>query len=237
MVLGLAACGGDDGDSSARHETTAVSSLDGVYDGDWMASDGDYGRFDTQLSHGKLYSSSADGIIMELDVKLAGNAVTATGRFYCDDDTKGTVQGSGTLSGSHITMSLDSSDGIHNNVIFTRTTTPDDKAGFDLIKGMYHNLAGTLNINFSAAGALSGALSGGDSLGCIYSGDIDIIDPSINVYALTLNMASCGDYNGDYKGFVSRDKSDGSLHAIYGNAERLLVIALLAESDYWGLFD
>lgn len=234
MVSGLAACDGifeefygDSGDSVDSGTSGSSSStellLDGVYSGGWTASDGSRGSFDTQLSHGKLYGVSDDKTIMELDVKLAGNAVTATGRFYLNDDEKGTVQGSGTLNGTQITMSLDRSDGIHNNVIFVRTATSDDGSSFDLIKGVYQGRAGTLDINLSAIGALSGS----DSLGCIYSGDIGIYDSSINVYPLTLNMSSCGDYNGDYKGFVSRDKSNGSLGAIYGNTERLLSIALV----------
>jgi len=223
MALGLAACGGsDDANSSARYGTTAASSADGIYQGDWKASDGNFGKIlVAQMSHGKLYAFSMDGTIMKLNVVLTGSAVTATGRFDTSSDTKGTVYGDGTLKGANITMSLVRADGIHNEVTLTRARDSGDKSSFDLMTGEYRNANRPADYKLNAKGALSGS----DAEGCTYSGDIDIIDPSINIYALNLNK-NCSESNTQYEGFVSRVKSNGSLFVLYSDAEDLFVDVL-----------
>ncbi|MFT7682657.1 MAG: hypothetical protein ACI935_002134 [Moritella dasanensis] len=226
MALGLAACGSGGSDSSSSNSSSVASSLkSGIYGGAWTASDNSNGVFAAQLSGNKLYAASDDGTVVYLDMQLAGTSVTANGRFYYSDvatTSQGTMQGTGTLNGTDITMTLNRSDGIVNTVTFKRVAISDDASSFGVMQGAYKTQNQVIDINLTAIGALSGS----DTDGCTYSGDIDIIDSSINVYALTLNISSCAAYAGDYTGFVSRDKSDGSVGAIYGNAARLLAIDL-----------
>ena len=46
----------------------------------------------------------------------------------------------------------------------------------------------------------SGRIDGQDAAGCLYSGQINLIDPAYNVYDIALNVVNCGSANGDYTG-------------------------------------
>lgn len=224
IAIGLSACGGGGGGSSDGG-STAPALKAGVYGGNWTASDNSSGVFAAQLSGAKLYAVSDDETIVHVDLSLNGSAVTANGRFYYSSGgttLSGTMNGTGTLSGTDIAMTLTRSDGIVNTVTFKRLAISDDASSFGLMEGAYTTQNQVIDINLSAIGAVSGS----DTDGCTYSGDIDIIDGSINVYALTLNIAGCPAYTGNYTGFASRDKSDGSIGAIYSNSSRMLAIDL-----------
>ena len=217
MIFGLAACGGSD-DSSSSHESVKS----GFYSGNWF---GNY--LGDQYSSGfisgdTLFIETDAGSMVYLDIRLTGTSITATGRFIYRVSppgtagffTRGTIRGSGTLEGTGITMDLKGSDGIHIVLTLKRDAESGGTSSLDLMEGAYQTIEQDIDINFSATGAFSGS----ETDGCTYSGDVDIIDPSFNVYASTLNMTNCGRYNGDYKGLMSRDKSDGSIRAIYANS-------------------
>lgn len=226
-VVGLSACGGSSGgsSSSAGGNSAADELKTGIYGGYWTASDGSSGVLAGPLSRGKMYAISSDGTTLYLDMSLNGLSVISTGRVQYDGNNvvkTGTIDGTGTLTGSDIVMTLNRSDGITNTVTLTRHAVSDSPSSFDLMAGSYKTRSQDTDINISAIGAVSGT----DNYGCIYSGDIDIIDSNINVYALTLNIAGCFEYTGHYTGFVSRDNSNGSISAIYSNASRILVTDL-----------
>jgi len=46
----------------------------------------------------------------------------------------------------------------------------------------------------------NGSIFGQDGFGCVYTGNVSIIDPLYNVYRLTINVANCADINGAYTG-------------------------------------
>jgi hypothetical protein len=211
------------GDSSSRHESVQS----GIYRGSWEAADNSHSTLDALISGDKLYAHASEGTIVDLNVKLTGTSVTATGHFY-NDVTKvmeGTIQGRGTLKGTDIEMKLERSDGIVNTVTLKRGVESNDASSFDLMQGEYNNLSQTMDIKLSAKGALSGY----DTEGCNYSGDIDIIDSAINVYALTVNVSNCRDY-GNYTGLMSR-KRDGDIFGIYGDSEYLSQVLLTKHAD------
>lgn len=221
-VAGLSACGGSSGGgNSAADELKA-----GLYSGNWTSSDGDSGTLAGALSGGEMYAISDDGIVIYLDMSLTGSSVTGIGRLHYSGHNivkTGTIDGAGTLMGTDITMTLNRSDGITNTVTLTRTATSDDPSSFDLMAGSYKTLAQDTDITISDIGAVSGI--GND--GCTYSGDIDIIDASINIYALTFDIANCVEYAGSYTGFASRRTSDGAVSFIYRNQSRLMINTLL----------
>ena len=231
MALGLAACGGS-GDSSSRHESVKS----GFYSGALVTADfpPEYITGYTSISgfiagntlYVESYNSSYDRAMVYLDIRLTGTSITATGRFTHSMgqpgtgyrfSTGGTVRGSGTLEGTDITMHLERSDGIVTVLTLKRDAESGGTSSLDLMEGAYQTIEQDIDINFSATGAFSGS----ETDGCTYSGDVDIIDPSFNVYALNLNIASCDRYDGDYKGVVSRDKSDGSIRFIYEVADEV----------------
>jgi len=129
MLLGLAAC---ESDSSSRNNSSAISSplRSGHYYGRWTATDG---TLFALVSGGKLHAKCNDGAVVSLDMQLTGTSVTATGHFYYDSIRQGTIQGSGTLEGTDITMKLRRSDGVENVVTLKRYAAFDYTSSFDLI--------------------------------------------------------------------------------------------------------
>ncbi len=220
VVLGLSACGGS---SSSAVPATQIKS--GIYGGSWTASDGSNGVFVAQVSGNKLYAASSDRDFLQLELSLTGTEVTTKGRFYSDSGSvtvDGVITGRGTLEGDTVKMTLTRFDGQESQVVFKRLVISDDTSSFDIMQGDYKTEDQAIEINLSAIGALSGS----DTGGCKYSGDIDIIDAKINVYALTLRIADCPADAGDYIGFLSRDKSDGSISGIFGNELRMSFVEL-----------
>ena len=64
----------------------------------------------------------------------------------------------------------------------------------------------------------SGNLSGSDSGGCIYSGNVQIIDSAYNIYRLNIRVANCGQFDGSYVGLGGYDPSDSSFAYQIDNA-------------------
>ncbi|QUM81978.1 hypothetical protein HWV01_17675 [Moritella sp. 5] len=221
VVLGLSACGG-----SSSGEVTATQVKSGIYSGSWTASDGSSGVLAAQVSGNKLYAVSNDLKYLQLELSLNGIVVTTKGRFYSDSGSAtvdGAITGSGTLKGDTVTMTLTLFDGQESQVVLTRSDISDDASSFDIMQGDYKSLDQIVDINLSAVGAVSGS----DTDGCKYSGDISIIDAKINVYALTLTIADCPAIAGVYTGFISRYKKDGSIiSGIFGNESALAGIIL-----------
>jgi len=220
VVLGLSACGG-----SSSSAVTATQIKSGIYGGPWTVSDGSSSVLVAQVSGNKLYAVSDDLKFLQLELSLNGNEVTTKGRFYFDggsatvDDV---ITGRGTLEGDTVNMTLTLFDGEKSQVMLKRLVISDDASSFDIMQGDYKTEDQAIDINLSAIGALSGS----DTDGCKYSGDIGIIDAKINVYALTLTIADCPAEAGDYTGFMSRSKSDGSIIGILGNESGMSAVSL-----------
>jgi len=47
----------------------------------------------------------------------------------------------------------------------------------------------------------SGRISGSDSFGCVYGGQITILDPSFNLFEATVTVSQCGVSDGTYQGY------------------------------------
>lgn len=56
---------------------------------------------------------------------------------------------------------------------------------------------------------LNGIITGSDTAGCVYNGDVSVIDLSKNIYLFDITLTSCGIFNGTYSGYgvISDDVS------------------------------
>lgn len=75
----------------------------------------------------------------------------------------------------------------------------------------------------------TGAISGSDSDGCVYTGQVNIIDPHINIYGIAITASSCGAANGTYSGhgtIIDTTVADGRLVFMVSNPGHALVRAL-----------
>jgi hypothetical protein len=68
-------------------------------------------------------------------------------------------------------------------------------AGTYRVKPLFTGADGSLTI------LESGSLSGSDSYGCTYTGQISLPDPNFNLIEFSIRVASCGSWNGTYRGY------------------------------------
>ncbi len=68
-----------------------------------------------------------------------------------------------------------------------------------------------------------GEISGGDSDGCVYSGEASIIDSKFNAYHIAVNISECGSTSGEYEGVSYID--DGVLTVQIANPQYALHFA------------
>ena len=68
-------------------------------------------------------------------------------------------------------------------------------AGTYRVKPLFTGADGSLTI------LESGSLSGSDSYGCTYTGQISLPDPNFNLIEFSIRVAGCGSWNGTYRGY------------------------------------
>jgi len=133
-----------------------------------------------------------------------------------------------TFSGGGKAVSATSDDEFSSNVTYTGKITPEyrmigsysitggDKGSFDLysVPSVYRRSVSLADIaddydlgnlvtgdSGSASVSGDGELTGSDSSGCKYSGELSLPDPNFNLFKVMVTITKCGDFNGDYVGY------------------------------------
>jgi hypothetical protein len=74
----------------------------------------------------------------------------------------------------------------------------------------------------------SGSLSGSDSYGCAYSGQITVLDPQFNLIEFSMKVAACGSWNGTYRGYGAKvdaqELDDNGVIRLIGKHDRFPAI-------------
>ncbi|MFZ5622471.1 MAG: hypothetical protein ACOY5W_15740 [Pseudomonadota bacterium] len=196
----LGGCGGGGSSSS-----TAVATADatGVWEG--TITQNGVGTYSVTglITGGQMRFISVDGnALYEGTVSVSGSTLTATTTNYVID---GGIFSTSTLTGTVVTASsisgtFTSSDGGSGN--FSLTYDPVTTRGSSLATitanwfvtdGVY-----SMSIPIDATGAINGA----DSDGCVYTGQVNIIDPAVNIYGVSLTASVCA-AAGAYSGYGS----------------------------------
>lgn len=196
----LGGCGGGGSSSS-----TAVATADatGVWEG--TITQNGVGTYSVTglITGGQMRFISVDGnALYEGTVSVSGSTLTATTTNYIID---GGIFSTSTLTGTVVTASsisgtFTSSDGGSGS--FSLTYDPITTRGSSLATitanwfvtdGVY-----SMSIPIDATGAINGS----DSDGCVYTGQVNIIDPAVNIYGVSLTASACGLYDGAYSGYA-----------------------------------
>lgn len=74
-----------------------------------------------------------------------------------------------------------------------------------------------------------GDIFGQDSIGCVYTGQLSIIDRDFNAYRVQLNVSSCGTFNGTYRGLGVLDD--------YQVVSDNRIFIFQVSNDQWALTD
>lgn len=195
----LAGCGGGGGSSTPA----ATADATGVWEGT-LTQDG-VGTYSVTglITGGQLRFLSPDGnAIYEGTVSVTGSTLTASTSNYALD---GGIFSTSTLTGTVVTASsisgtFTSSDGgrgsfsLSYDPITTRgSSLATLTANWFVTDGVY-----SMSIPIDATGAINGS----DSDGCVYTGQVNIIDPAVNIYGVSLTASACGLYNGAYSGYA-----------------------------------
>jgi hypothetical protein len=205
----LTACGGGGGDSSESTNTPIIEETPstpaevmpiGLWEGSVVSDGITFHTFGLVAPDGEARYISDDG---EQDKAL----LTLSGSDFSGDivgyDLTGLLIASGTIAGSYSSSLISGTTTVDGIEVSTFSLELSDQssegASFDIIKGNYSSF----NAETSMAIDVDGLLSGSDTNGCQYSGNITIPDSSVNVYKLALTVSSCGDLNSTYTGLAT----------------------------------
>lgn len=205
----LTACGGGGGDSSGSTNSPVIEETPspptevmpiGLWAGN-VVSDGEiFHTIGLVAPDGETRYISDDGEQDKALLTLNGSDFTGDIVGY---DYTGLFIASGTISGSYSSNLISGSttaDGIEISTFSLELLEQsNDGASFDIIKGNYSSIDAETSIAID----IDGLLSGSDTYGCQYNGNITIPDSSVNVYKLVLSVSSCGDFNSTYSGLAT----------------------------------
>jgi hypothetical protein len=197
FLAALAGCGGG-GHSGGGY----APPVDAVPGGIWL---GTNPRDNSQVlalvtETGEFLISFADGVQYDGAFTVSGDYLS-DGRFYAEanenfytETQTGTLTGS-IVEGSQLTVStVLGSNGIaqnwflptvYNNIRFQFQPVYFNPSSLALIQGTYVDDPAAPTATLSISG--SGAVFGQDSTGCAVAGQVSIIDPRYNLYAISLN--------------------------------------------------
>ena len=82
---------------------------------------------------------------------------------------------------------------------FSKDSQSSNTASFATIKGNYVSVDYTASVAIDADGIISGS----NTDGCQYNGQISIPDSTVNIYKVAFTASSCGSYNGEYSGLAT----------------------------------
>lgn len=212
-TLLLAACGGSDSATDTAPVTTpdpipAVVMPSGVWEGTSI-----YQPDGSSFSIVALIAPSGEARLIADDGEQVKGKLNLDGNSFSGDmisySAVGLRMASGTFSGSYTPEAITAETTIDGNVISKVSLTLDSSTGagasFDKLAGTFVTEDQQTSIGIDTGGAISGS----DTLGCTYGGSIQIPDADINVYEITLEVSSCGEFNGNYSGLGTLQQEDG----------------------------
>ena len=119
---------------------------------------------------------------------------TDDGRFrFLSADTLGQFVGTFDTTGTSLTGS---GVGIAPVGMYERGSSLATVARSWISRDEFGNPIGSITIDSE------GRMDAQDAAGCLYSGDVSIINPSYNAYNLTITVSSCGQLDGAYSGLA-----------------------------------
>jgi len=138
-------------------------------------------------------------------MNFTGSAFTTAGGTFANSTEVSTATGAiGVLNVGH-TLAADVTFGGHvyllNQAIDSRYANPSSLA---TIGGVYQSFS------FSGSAAslsidANGQLFAQDQAGCVASGPVSVIDPTVNGYSVNVTISNCSSLNGNYAGLAMQE--------------------------------
>ncbi len=210
----LAACGGGGGSSDSNTDTPVA---DAAVGGIWVGTVTDNVFNDPQLflgvstDDGRFRFLSADTLgqfvgAFDADGTLlsgSGVGIAPVGNTWLDNSTTIDISMTGTIT-ERTRMSGSWSGGTGEtgtfsfsyDAMYDRGSSLTTVAGSWVSRDEFDNPVGSMTIDSA------GRVDGQDAAGCLYSGDVTIINASYNAYNLSMAVSNCGDLDGTYSGLA-----------------------------------
>jgi hypothetical protein len=177
------------------------------------------------------YISETGTIFFLYETHIYSGNVTTLGNTFTAYGTElyhtGLPQGS-LLSGTFHAHSSINSATFHNNQktadsAYSFKSIYRRNSSLNLISGTYSQTISTNTETYTIDS--DGIISGSNSEGCIYSGDIKLIDSRFNMYKLDLSIANCGNKSDKYSGLatLSDTNSESDTLTMIANSTDLFV--------------
>lgn len=209
-------CGGGNGGGSAPSTPSPISneSASGFWNG-YFYSDVLKQTFIvsggvTENNELRVYSPTWGGQYVG-NCAVSGNSFTGTlnayapwGDFFVDGTKTGTVIVSGTVKTKISILGTYSGTGDNGTFALTFDSVYLRPSSLPLISGNWLHGSpqlGSISMTIDASGNITGISSGG----CVYSGNVSIINLSFNTYRVSIDISSCGTLNGNNSGLAMLD--------------------------------
>lgn len=149
---------------------------------------------------------------------ISRDSLSAPTTHYAGD---GAAEADGTLSAtvstqSWISGSFTTTDGGSGTLSLRYDSVTSRGASLAALDGNWFATDGTYSM--SLAIDATGAISGSDTDGCVYAGQVRIVNRTVDVYGISLAVSSCGAADGSYSGH-------GALTDAAGPNDRLVFMA------------
>ena len=228
LIQGCSSGGGD----STPATTLPVTNSDatGVWEGTFTENGvGTFGLIGIVEGNNMRFISTDAGAIYVGTISVSGTNFTATttsyaigGTVFATADMSGTVSTKSTLSGT-----FTSSTGATGSFSLAYDPVTDKGSSLAVTDGNWTVGSSTV-ISIDSTGLLTGT----DTTGCVYLGNVSIIDPAVNIYDLSVGVSSCGVFDGTYAGYIviTDNVSTNDTLVFVANNSNYIVINYLTRS-------
>lgn len=205
LTLSLAACGGGGGDdaptTTGGNDQQPVAKMPiGLWQGSVTADNEAFDVVGMIAPSGEARFISSDGEQDRFTIVLDGSSYTADGVGYdIDGYFLGDVEITGTYTETEISGTAEVDSVEVSTFSLTLAEESAEGASLSTITGNYSDVNQSASIAIDADGVLSGS----DTDGCVYTGNVTVPEASVNVYSLSINVSSCGEFGGDYTGLAT----------------------------------
>ena len=209
LALSFTACGGGGDNGSAITSNTTFAKRSQSPAGLWQGTTHSSVTNNTYSlvgiiseNHTTRFISSANGQYKGV-ISVNGDAVTSTmtgfaplGYVFPDGTQVSTLNVSGTLQEKSKIDAVYTGAGDIGSITLSYDPVYDRASNLSLTAGTWKSSSS--GIVYTVAIDNAGTITGNTSSGCVFSGNVSIIDSAYNCYDVTLTVSSCGILNGSY---------------------------------------
>ncbi|MCC7199222.1 MAG: hypothetical protein IT483_06925 [Gammaproteobacteria bacterium] len=210
-MLATTACGGGGGDTSPAPGNTAgtpvsAKTTPGVWQGTVTSpTTGQSSVVGLTSGSGHSVWMTTDGRVWTGQMPMSGTQFNATMAGYMYPGSRfpdGSTYGTWSMMGNYANGIWSGQfNGAGDNTTFSFSMHPayNRPASLDLLAGTYTrttSIGYTMTLSFTQAGQLTGS----DSRGCVFNGNVTVPDQTHNLYQIAATVTSCGILDGSYQG-------------------------------------